>query len=576
MSPRRKVMPANLNSTIRMKAQQPPRAAIYARYSTDEQRPESIEDQIATCRRFCASKGWVVAGTYADAAMTGSSSHRPEYQRLWLDSERDAFDVIVVEALDRLSRRLSDVASFHDRLSFRGVKLYASDRGEISSLMAGVLGAVAQSFLDDLRHKTKRGLRGKVLSGLSAGSLGYGYAVNPAVKGARPIIEAEAQIVRRIFDLYANGASPRAVVATLNLEHVPGPGGRPWGDTTIRGQVDRGTGILNNAAYVGRIEWNRCSYIRDPSTGKRVARPNPRDEWEVMNAPELRIVDDELWNRVKARQQEVRTEMARDESGQALNRAHRAKHLLSGLIFCGECGAPFAMRDSAHYGCSNFRSKGICSHSDRIKRADLEKTVGDAIRHQWLNEATLQQMRAELIAEREKALGSSDGDKAKLKAALGRVESQSARIASAIADAGHNPALIAKLAELEKEAERLRAGVEEIDAAITPEPAEIAGEVETYIRTVRENIETFLSDPIGRNSAGLRDLIRGMIDKIVVTRRDEESSTIAVHGKFAGVMHAAGLLDHYEAIEKAPALGATGASLSVVAGAGFEPPAFRL
>ena len=71
---------------------------------------------------------------------------------------------------------------------------------------------------------------------------------------------------------------PRAIVATLNLEYVPGPGGRPWGDTTIRGQIDRGTGILNNAAYVGRIEWNRCSYVRDPSTGKRVARPNPHDE----------------------------------------------------------------------------------------------------------------------------------------------------------------------------------------------------------------------------------------------------------------------------------------------------------
>ena len=59
---------------------------------------------------------------------------------------------------------------------------------------------------------------------------------------------------------------------------MAGPDGRPWGDTTIRGQADRGTGLLNNALYVGRLEWNRCSYVKDPRTGKRVARPNPREK----------------------------------------------------------------------------------------------------------------------------------------------------------------------------------------------------------------------------------------------------------------------------------------------------------
>ena len=61
----------------------------------------------------------------------------------------------------------------------------------------------------------------------------------------------------------------------LNEEGIPGPGGRPWGDTTIRGQVDRGTGLLNNTLYIGRMEWNRCSYVKNPQTGKKVARVNP-------------------------------------------------------------------------------------------------------------------------------------------------------------------------------------------------------------------------------------------------------------------------------------------------------------
>ncbi len=237
---------------------------VYARYSTDEQRSESIEDQLETCRRFCVSKGWTVADIYVDAAMSGSTSRRPEFERLKQDAERGKFDIVVVESLDRLSRRLSDVAAFHDRISFKGQKLFACDRGEISPLLAGILGAVAQGFLDDLKVKTKRGLRGKILSGLAAGGLGFGYRVDPNVLGGRQIDAAEAQVVRRIFTMYAAGASPRTIAATLNKDAIPGPGGRVWGDTTIRGQTDRGTGILNNSAYVGRI----VSLRRGPSCAR--------------------------------------------------------------------------------------------------------------------------------------------------------------------------------------------------------------------------------------------------------------------------------------------------------------------
>ena len=110
-----------------------------------------------------------------------------------------------------------------------------------------------------------------------------------------------------------------------------------------------------------------------------------------MTDESLRIVDDTLWERVKANQAEVRTEMGRDET---LNRAHRAQHLLSGLIYCGECGSPSAMRDAKSYGCSNVRSKGTCTQSQLVKRADLERLVGDAIRSEWINEAALAWIRA--------------------------------------------------------------------------------------------------------------------------------------------------------------------------------------
>ena len=404
--------------SVSAKTGKPPRTAIYARYSSDEQRPELTEDQIAICRRYCEAHRGEVFDTYSDAAIMGATILRPDYQRLLQDAERRQFDIVVVEAVDRLSRRLADLANFHDIVDFRKVKLYATDRGEINALMVGLLRAMAQAFLEDLKAKNKRGLTGKILAGLSAGSLSYGCKVDPATKSKRIIVEDEAKIVRRIFEDYANGAAPRTIAATLNKEGAPGPRGCSWIETTIRGQADRGTGLLTNDLYVDQLLWNRCSNIRDPNTGKRVARPNPKDELEEATDESLRIVDDTLRQRVKTSQAEVRTVMARDENGVPLNRAHRARHLLSELIYCDECGSTFAMRDAQHYGCSNVRSKGTCSQSQVGRRAELEKIVGEAIRSQWINEAALTRVRAQIIADRRMALASSDDEGAKLKSAL--------------------------------------------------------------------------------------------------------------------------------------------------------------
>ena len=520
------------------------RAVIYARYSSDEQRPESIEDQIVKCRRYCELLGWTVVGSYPDAAITGSTILRPEYQRLLQDAERGLFDV-VVEAVDRLSRRLADLAAFHDIVDFRKVKLFAADRGEINGLMVGLLGSMAQAFLEDLKGKTKRGLTGKIIAGLSAGSLGYGYKVDPDTRGKRIILDEEAGVVRRIFEDYADGASPRGIAATLNAERVPGPGGREWIDTTIRGQVERGTGVLNNELYIGRLVWNRCSYVRDPNTGKRLARMNPREEWEESTDGTLRIVDDALWRRVKVKQAEVRTAMARDEHGVPLNRAHRAQHLLSGLLFCDACGSPYAMRDARHYGCSNFRSKGTCSNSLRVRRADLERLIGDAIRHRWMNEDAMARLRAEVIAEREASLGASDQARARLVAGVKRKEDGVTRIVNAIADAGHNPALLAKLTSLDAEVGALRRELETLDAAEPPAPAEITEDVDAKIRAAAQQIESLISHPIHPDAPRLREMVRGMIERITIGRHESGAIEVGVKGAFAGVMHAAGLVERH-------------------------------
>src|SRR3954465_11958604 len=105
------------------------RAVIYARYSSTNQREASIEDQIEIGRRFIEKQGWTLQRTYEDRAISGASRFRPGYQELLGDIPLRRFDIVVVEALDRLGRKLADVADLYDRLSFAGVKLFAVATG---------------------------------------------------------------------------------------------------------------------------------------------------------------------------------------------------------------------------------------------------------------------------------------------------------------------------------------------------------------------------------------------------------------------------------------------------------------
>ena len=106
-----------------------PRVAIYARYSSDNQRDASIEDQIAVCRRYADRQSWTVVDWYADRAISGASLLRPGIQSLMEDAGKGGFDMVFAEALDRLSRDQEDVAGIFKRLSFAGVKIVTLSEG---------------------------------------------------------------------------------------------------------------------------------------------------------------------------------------------------------------------------------------------------------------------------------------------------------------------------------------------------------------------------------------------------------------------------------------------------------------
>jgi len=169
--------------------------------------------------------------------------------------------------------------------------------------LVGLRGLVGQLYREDNAHKVRRGLAGRVGQGLNAGGRAYGYVPIVGDKGKRIIVEAEAEIVRRIFEEYVDGRTPREIAYDLNNEGVSPPRGRSWNASTINGNMQRGTGITQNELYAGRLVWNKVRMVKDPDTGKRLSRPNPKNNWQTADVPALRIVSQELFDAAQSRKQ---------------------------------------------------------------------------------------------------------------------------------------------------------------------------------------------------------------------------------------------------------------------------------
>jgi hypothetical protein len=137
----------------------------------------------------------------------------------------------------------------------------------------------------------------------------------------------------------------------------------PWSNTTIRSDAARRTGIIRNPIYVGRILYGRTHFSIDPDTDSRLSRPAASvDDVVEVEAPELRIVDKELWDAVQARLAANAWTIEPDNEGRAMNRAHRKQFVLSGLLVCACCGKPYSIMGRDRYGCSTRKNKGACAN----------------------------------------------------------------------------------------------------------------------------------------------------------------------------------------------------------------------
>ena len=209
------------------------KVVIYSRYSSDMQDERSIEDQERTCEEFALCHGWTVIGKFADRGISGASLHtRPDMQRVLKAAESGMFDVVLSEALDRISRDIEDTAKIYKTLTHHDVIIHTLGEGLIDEMHVGLTGTMNAMFLKDLKRKTHRGLQGRALKGKSAGGKAYGYDVVRAldergepIAGERTINEFEAAVVKRIFSDYMKGKSPKKIAFELNKEGVPGPSG---------------------------------------------------------------------------------------------------------------------------------------------------------------------------------------------------------------------------------------------------------------------------------------------------------------------------------------------------------------
>ena len=267
------------------------RCSIYARYSSDQQKPTSIDDQIRECREAAQALGWIVLQhqIYADEAISGAAADRPGLKRLLLAARLvpRPFDVLLLDDTSRLARNVGDSARIIEELRFLGIRVRAISQGidsedEQSEVLWTVHGLVDSLYLKELAKKTHRGLEGAVRRSLHAGGRCYGYQNVPVDGGVEQRInDAEAQVVVRIFEMAARGCSLKEIAKTLNADQITPPRPRTgrvpggWCPTAIRE-------MLRRELYIGQQVWNKSTFVKRPGTNKRIGRMRPPSEWVVM------------------------------------------------------------------------------------------------------------------------------------------------------------------------------------------------------------------------------------------------------------------------------------------------------
>lgn len=341
------------------------KCVIYARYSSDNQREESIEGQLRECKAYAEEKGLTILGTYIDRAYSAKTDNRPEFQKMIRDSEKKMFDVVLVWKLDRFARNRYDSARYKHILKKNGIKVISAMENISESsegiLLEAMLEGFAEYYSADLSEKVKRGLTENALKGKhSGGGVPMGLRLDENLYYQ---IDTElAPIVLEVFTRYKEGATMQTIVNDLNERGIRTSRGKEISLNVIER-------MLRNRKYIGEYRYHDIV--------KEDAIPA--------------IVPKELFDEVQEKRRKNRKAPAR----------HKAEddYLLTTKLYCGKCGA-FMVGESGtshtgrvhhYYRCVNTKKKRICTKK-AVKKDWIEDLVIHYTMQTIMNDALMERL----------------------------------------------------------------------------------------------------------------------------------------------------------------------------------------
>jgi site-specific DNA recombinase len=496
------------------------RAAIYARKSTEQNvAPEakSVTRQVDNARAFAAARGWTVddAHVFVDDGKSGAEfARRPGFSRMMgLLDPRAPFDVLVVSEQKSIGREMFETNMAIKTLAEAGVEVFEYVHGKsltpknwmdkvMSAFQAGADEAHREQTSERIHEAhTRRAKAGHVTGGrlfgyvnvdVCSGTDPHGRPLRSHVE--RRINPDEARVILRIYELYDAGLGLKRIARTLNAEGAPSPkysspkDGLPpvggWSTSTVRA-------ILSRETFHGVVVWNKSR--KRTAWGKVGQSARPESEWIRTPAEQLRIIPEDLWNRVASRRRDTEGRALRFQSGRLSGRPpkHATQNLLAGIATCGLCGGGMVVETSSgprgsgrpyrYYACARRRRTGVCTNELRISVDDMNEAVLFTMEEHALTPEAVEQVI--LLTE----TNDVRDQHARLDRELKDVERRTKRVVDAIAEVGTSPSLVAKLKQLESRKKALRVEIANLHPIPRLAPAVIESRLAEWRRLLRQS-----------------------------------------------------------------------------------------
>lgn len=430
-----------------------PRAVLYARFSSDNQREESIEAQLRAMHEFCSRNSIVIMHEYCDRAKSATTDDRPEFLKMIAASKEGDFDFAIVHKLDRFSRNRYDSAYYKRELKKNGVQLLSvleqMDDSPESIILESVLEGMSEYYSKNLAREVMKGMRESAMDCRYIGGwIPYGFRVDPQTR--RYIInEYEAEAVRMIFRDVADGCGYNVVLNKLNALGYRTRLGNTFSKETLYE-------MLRNEKYNGVYVFSRAA-SKDELGRRNNHRDKPIEDQIRIPGGMPKIVDDETFARVQS------ILASRKRHGR---RTGKRTYLLTGMVFCGLCGHRYcgdAMQTGGEknrsiigtYFCNNRKNHGAhaCGNQN-IHQQPLEELVLRKIEEIVFDESRIPGI-VQAYQQLNQQESGEEGEKIRtLRQNLKTVEQKIANIVNVITNTG-SAALVNQLNQLEKEKEQL-------------------------------------------------------------------------------------------------------------------------